>query len=496
MIDPQQLGPLLARCSFPPAGQELVCAVSGGADSLALMVLGVGAGCKVRAVHVDHGLRTGSDLEADLVAAAAERFCVAFSKVSVSIPDGSNLEERARQARLAALPREVATGHTMDDQAETVLCNLLRGAGIDGLGAMAPGPRHPILGVRRHETRSLCESLGLDPVKDPSNDDPRHLRNRVRRDLLPLACQIAGRDLVEVLARQAELMRDEAAFLNQLARELIADPQDARVLVGSPVVLARRAVREWVRLPGGRTGGHPPSAREVARVLQVAAGNGRATEISGARRVSRSRQRLSLSSPGAAADKVPPMKAARATTSLPGWAVEKVGEAVVDAGSIAKRVEELGGEITADYVGRAPLLVGVLKGAMVFMSDLARVIDLPVEVDFMAVSSYGSGTSTSGVVRIVKDLDTDLTGRHVIVVEDIIDSGLTLNYLRRYLAARGPASLEICALLVKEGVQRVSLDLRYVGFEIPSAFVVGYGLDLEERYRNLPSVHLLGDTTR
>jgi hypoxanthine phosphoribosyltransferase len=127
---------------------------------------------------------------------------------------------------------------------------------------------------------------------------------------------------------------------------------------------------------------------------------------------------------------------------------------------------------------------------MIFMSDLCRAIELPVDVDFMAVSSYGSATRTSGVVRIVKDLDAELTDRHVLVVEDIIDSGLTLNYLRRYLQARSPASVEVCALLVKEGEQRIELDLRYVGFTIPSAFVVGYGLDVDERYRNLPGVHV------
>ncbi|HEX4979713.1 MAG TPA: hypoxanthine phosphoribosyltransferase, partial [Acidimicrobiales bacterium] len=136
---------------------------------------------------------------------------------------------------------------------------------------------------------------------------------------------------------------------------------------------------------------------------------------------------------------------------------------------------------------------GVLKGAFLFMADLARAIDLEVEVDFMAVSSYGSATKSSGVVRIVKDLDLDLTGRHVLVVEDIIDSGLTLTYLRRNLQARQPASLEVCALLVREGRQRDDLALRYVGFTIPPAFVVGYGLDVGERYRNLPYVCVYDD---
>jgi len=167
-----------------------------------------------------------------------------------------------------------------------------------------------------------------------------------------------------------------------------------------------------------------------------------------------------------------------------------IGRVVVSEADLRRRVSELGAEIAADYVDRPPLLVGVLKGAFVFMSDLAREIRLPVEVDVMAVASYGTGTSTSGVVRIVKDLDTDLTGRHVLIVEDIVDSGLTLSYLRRNLLARQPASLEVCALLVKEGRQRADLDLRYVGFRIPADFVVGYGLDVAERFRNLRDLHV------
>jgi hypoxanthine phosphoribosyltransferase len=165
-----------------------------------------------------------------------------------------------------------------------------------------------------------------------------------------------------------------------------------------------------------------------------------------------------------------------------------LGEVVVPADKLQARVAELGEEITADYRDRPPLLVGVLKGACFFLSDLARCIRLPVELDFMAVSSYGSSTHTSGVVRIVKDLDIDLTGRHVLIVEDIVDSGLTLSYLRRNLWARHPASLEVVALLVKDGLQSVELDLAYEGFRIPPEFVVGYGLDVAERYRNLPYI--------
>lgn len=165
-----------------------------------------------------------------------------------------------------------------------------------------------------------------------------------------------------------------------------------------------------------------------------------------------------------------------------------IGPVVVPEAELQKRIAELGDAITADYEGRPPLLVGVLKGACFFLSDLARNIRLPVELDFMAVSSYGSSTHTSGVVRIVKDLDLDLTGRHVLIVEDIVDSGLTLSYLRRNLLARHPASLEVVALLVKSGLQSIDLHLAYEGFRIPPDFVVGYGLDVAERYRNLPFI--------
>jgi hypoxanthine phosphoribosyltransferase len=171
------------------------------------------------------------------------------------------------------------------------------------------------------------------------------------------------------------------------------------------------------------------------------------------------------------------------------WAKNVLGDVVVSAKEVHDRVHELGREITKDYATNPPLLVCVLKGAVNFMADLMRSIELPVEIDFMAVSSYGAATKTSGVVRIVKDLDVDLLNRDVLIVEDVVDSGLTLNYLRQYLGARNPASLEVCALLLKEGEQRVEQSLKYVGFSIPSDFVVGYGLDVNERYRNLDAIY-------
>ena len=170
---------------------------------------------------------------------------------------------------------------------------------------------------------------------------------------------------------------------------------------------------------------------------------------------------------------------------------EDIENILITSEEIENKITELAKQVTEEYRGKDLLLVGVLKGAFVFMSDLARHIDLPIEFDFMAVSSYGSATKSSGVVRILKDLDYEISDRHVLLVEDIIDSGLTISYLLRYLEARGPASLEICSLFWKRGEQAVPMDVKFPGFEIPPVFVVGYGLDYAEKYRNLPYIGVL-----
>jgi hypoxanthine phosphoribosyltransferase len=170
-----------------------------------------------------------------------------------------------------------------------------------------------------------------------------------------------------------------------------------------------------------------------------------------------------------------------------------VGEILIDEQALQARIAELGREISADYERRDLLLLGVLKGAVFFLADLMRHVTVPCEIDFMAISSYGASTDSSGVVRILKDLDINIEGRHVLVVEDILDSGLTLSYLVRTLEAREPASLEVCALLTKPARREIEVPVRYVGFEIPNRFVIGYGLDFAERYRNLPFVGVLHD---
>ena len=291
-----EVADLLGRCTFPAPRTPLVCAVSGGADSVALLVLAVEAGCAPTAVHVDHGLRPGSAAEADVVAAAAERLRVPWRSVRVDVGPGPNLEARARAARHAALGPDACTGHTADDRAETVLLNLLRGAGVEGLAALGPSPRRPILGLRRAETVALCATLGVETVRDPSNDDPRFRRNRIRHEVLPLLCDVAGRDVVPLLVRTGEHAGGVAELLVQLAAEI--DVTSAASLRTAPRPVAATAVRQWLRSSDDE--GQPPDLATVERVLRVAAGDIRATEVGGGRRVGRSAGVLRLEDPGGA----------------------------------------------------------------------------------------------------------------------------------------------------------------------------------------------------
>lgn len=284
---------LLPLCCFPEAA-EISCAVSGGADSLALLVLAVAAaapaGARVVVTHVDHGWRTGSAAEAEVVAAAAERFGASFRSERVRVAPGPNQEARARAARREVLPPGTCTGHTADDQAETVLLNLLRGAGLEGMAGIRPGPTKPLLALRRADTEALCEELGLEPLRDPSNDDLRFRRNRVRHELVPLLDAIAGRDVSGVIARQAALLHDDAELLAELAAPV--DVSSAALLATRPLPVARMAVRRWLAPQLG----HPPDAAAVERVLQVAAGQARACQVAGGLTVARTGGRLRVES--------------------------------------------------------------------------------------------------------------------------------------------------------------------------------------------------------
>jgi tRNA(Ile)-lysidine synthase len=279
----------------------VTCAVSGGADSTALLALAVAAGLRPTAVHVDHGLRPGSEHEAASVQRTARAWGAGFRSERAVVDDGPNLEARARAARHAALGPDALFGHTADDQAETVLLRLLRGTGPAGLAAMRPG-RHPILALRRTETHLLCRHLGVAVLEDPSNDDLRFTRNRVRHQVLPVLDDVAGRDVVPLLARLADLAADQADALGDLA--LGVDPADAPALAAAPRALASEAFRRWWH---DRTDGlPPPDGAAVDRVLDVAAGRAVACDVVAGWRVRRSANTLHLVGPAPAPSNVRP----------------------------------------------------------------------------------------------------------------------------------------------------------------------------------------------
>jgi tRNA(Ile)-lysidine synthase len=286
----------LERCTFPSAGSSFRCGVSGGADSLALMALAVAADRDVTAVHVDHGQRGGGTAEAELVAGYAAAIGASFEAATVTVEPGSNLEARMRAARYVVLGPDAATGHTADDQAETLLLSLLRGAGTTGLTAMRPGPSKPLLALRRAETHHLCAELHLDVATDSTNADPRFRRNRVRNEVLALLDDVADRDVVPLLTRTSTLLRDDDTLLDELAAAI--DPTDARAVARSPQPLARRALRRWVidtithETPDGDR--HPPDLATIDRIMAVARGDAVGCDVTGGWRVERSQQRLRL----------------------------------------------------------------------------------------------------------------------------------------------------------------------------------------------------------
>ena len=587
------------------AGAQVLVALGGGADSAVLAWAVREMGCPVRAVTVDHGLPASPALIGAAQAVAAH---LGIGHRVVPAPAAGASEAALRAARYRALEAEarpdevIATGHTADDQAETVLGNLLRGAGAGGLSGI-PERRgrwaRPLLAVSREEVRAAADRLGLPYVDDPGNADLTRRRNVLRHEVLPLLAARIGPGVRAAITRAAALMAADDAALEaraaavplrraggavrlpaaalatlpppiaaraaRRALRLLLDPYpghgqdvEAILLAASAAGPAARplqggylAVREgpWVVLrpaaarlrpradpaAGARTspvrgvGGasRGPSAGSRPPARGAAGGPGGPAGCRGgpgragrpARRPGRGRAGAQGRGRGPPGSRHPRVAAAGLAGGRRGWhnrlgargsprrlgggprrlcgapeargGMVRIGRVLISAEQIERRLAEMGAEITADYRGQDLLLVAVLKGAFMVMADLSRHIALPVDLDFMAVSSYGEATRTSGVVRILKDLDREISGRHVLIVEDIVDSGLTLHYLRRNLEVRRPASLEIATLLLKPGLQKLPVSVRYVGFEIPPDFVIGYGLDYFGRYRNLPYVAVM-----
>jgi tRNA(Ile)-lysidine synthase len=490
---------MVRRCLADlPAGSTVCVACSGGADSLALLAATAmeapRAGLSTVVLTVDHGLQAGSAAQAARVAAVADRLGVPADVLPVQVAAGGGPEAAARSARYAALDEAadrhgaaaVLLGHTQDDQAETVLLGLARGSGARSLAGMAERSgryRRPFLGLPRGTTVAACRALGLEPWADPHNTDPAYARVRVRTDALPALESALGPGVAAALACTAALLRADADALDGWAARVLADATaadgslDATALGALPAAVRGRVLRSTAVAAGVPAGALTAAhVAEADRLVTAWRGQG-PVALPGGYGLVRRCGRLH----------VLPVAATKGRPVLD----DDIESVLISEKEIQAKIEELAAAINADYGDREVLLVGVLKGALMMMADLARALTAPVTIDFMAVSSYGSGTTSSGVVRILKDLDRDISGRDVLVVEDIIDSGLTLSWLLRNLRSRGPASVEVCALLRKPEAATVDVPVKYMGFDIPNEFVVGYGLDYDQRYRNLRYVGTL-----
>ena len=489
-----------ANALIEPGG-EVTCLVSGGADSTCLRHSLRALGYAVSSVHVHHGVR-GADADAD-----AEHCAQALEARIVHAPAAAT-EADLRELRysLTAGAGLRATGHTASDQVETILYRIVSSGSTRGIRARrADGIVRPLLSLWREETEAYCRANGLAWRIDATNAATK--RGLIRDRILPLLEELDPRARANLLALGAEAPRLPRALEASLVELLssregtqAADLGDGIRAVRSYDTLRLEGTVVWgpwrletdrpglvvrSRRPGDRLAGRARKVQDVLVDAKVPRDERDAWPLVATRgRVGRRRRRAGR---GARLGGRRPRRPGGAMTSVHA----DVGEVLIDEESLRSRVVELGVEISEDYEGRDLLLVGVLKGAIFFISDLMRELTVPCEVDFMAISSYGAATDSSGVVRILKDLEINITGRDVLVVEDIIDSGLTLSYLRRTLGARKPASLEICALLTKPERREVEVPVRYVGFEIPNHFVIGYGLDFAERYRNLPYIGVL-----
>ena len=282
---------LLNRCTFPEGPLE--CAVSGGADSMALLVLATQVSSEVKAIHVDHGIRKNSDEEADFVFQTAQSLGATFESVAIEVQPGPNLEARARKARYSVLPENVLTGHTADDQAETILLALIRGSAWHGLSGIRPSLQRPILKLRRLETEAVCQKFNINYFKDPSNEDLLFRRNQIRHQILPLLNSISDRDLVPILERQADILRSGADFLKAESEKI--NPTNCDELSEAHTAVARESIRNWIW--ENRDDDHPPDIATIDRVLAVASLEIRSTDIGSGWRVERTNRVLRIVPP-------------------------------------------------------------------------------------------------------------------------------------------------------------------------------------------------------
>ncbi len=493
--------------------QKIVVAVSGGADSLALADLLNRSRQRFKLeiciAHYEHGLRGKDSIDdANFVKEFAESlgvkfFCESGDVQNFAVENKISVETAARILRyefLAKVRHElnfdaIVLAHHANDQAETVLLRLLRGSTLTGLSAMkflTPSPYglliRPLLRFKKSELESYCSKRGIVPRIDATNFETVATRNKIRLELLP-ELEKFNPAIVETLCRFAETSAAEIDFINsEVETGFSVAVKNGKILreefVKLHTALQREIIKKFIAENTGSVKDFSFANFEAVRKVLI--NNLSGVELPKHFRADLKRGKLSITKNFKIENKLKGLVTLKTKEDY----IEKV---LYSEEEIAKRVKEISEKISEDYkdISKPLLTVGILNGAVIFYTDIVRRLTIPVHFDFMIASSYDANTHTSGKVNILKNLDNDPKGRDILLVEDIIDSGTTMNYLMNYFKEKGAASVKVCALLNKPSRRKVEVKVDYVGFEVPDEFIVGYGLDFAQHYRNLPYLGIL-----
>ena len=493
--------------------QKIVIAVSGGADSLALADLINRARQKFKLeiciAHFEHGLR-GQDSIDDAIfvenfakSLNVKFFCESGKVADFAAENKISVETAARVLRYEFLAKvrknlnfdAITLAHHANDQAETVLIRLLRGSTSTGLAAMqflTNSPYglliRPLLRFKKSELENYCKQRGIIPRIDATNFETVATRNKIRLELLP-ALEKFNPALVETLCRFAETSAAETDFINSEVEKIFpAVVKNKKILREEFLKLHTALQREVIKKFVGEVAGGVKDFGFVhfENVRKILTNNLAGVELPRNLRADLKRGKLSITENFKITNKMKGMVTLKTKEDY----IEKV---IYSEEEIAKRVKEISAQISEDYkdISKPLLTVGILNGAVIFYTDIVRRLTIPVHFDFMIASSYDANTHTSGKVNILKNLDNDPKGRDILLIEDIIDSGTTMNYLVNYFKEKGAASVKVCTLLDKPSRRKIEVKLDYIGFEVPDEFIVGYGLDFAQHYRNLPYLGIL-----
>src|SRR5665648_463617 len=527
---------------------RVLIGISGGPDSVTLLQVLLSLKKRYNLsffiAHLDHMLRgEESDEDANFVKNLAQESGLPCEVKSCNLTEivqkeHLSIEEAARKCRYKFYSEtakkfevnKIALGHNADDQVETVMMRFLRGSGLEGLMGIPPVRGkiiRPLIECSREEIEEYCKENKIEYRVDSSNKEIVYFRNKIRLELFPLLSEGYNKNIKDIILRLRSIISEVSVYLNQETELLFKEvarresPEtviiDLKKFTSLPLALKRRIIRKSIEVVKGDL--YSISFRhnnEILKLTEYQLGE-KEIYLPDNLMVKKIYNKIMIYKKSVSKDQTERIPITweydilipgKTEIKFLGIKVEikkldfnkegekmlknnEIDEILITEEEIREKITELGKKITRDYQGKDLVFIGVLRGAVIFMSDLARAISIPMIFDFMAISSYGAATESSGVVRILKDLDESIAGKDVLIVEDIVDTGLTLDYLFKILKSRKPASLKVCTLLTKSVRRKVKARVDYLGFDIPNKFVVGYGLDYAGKFRNVPFIFTL-----